>query len=229
MMPLTVAVNKKLYITIKNEEHLEKGKVIQAIIKTYALVQCIAWPCICGIYIIGKEVIIKVSPPWNQYITASSIFMYSLLRNFVACHSLIIAVCRYTFIILEIQADKIGICKLRSFFISSTVVLPLVSTMAYHISQPIDEASLRWFYGESFSSNRSNYKNHTDGSMTNITYESPLFLMFNRHFPLSSLFGIYILNIILLAIIYSNFIEGLIYTHIFIYNKRYKMFANIMI
>ena len=41
-----VILNTKLYKNVKNETRQEKGKVIQRIMKTYAIVQTIAWPCI---------------------------------------------------------------------------------------------------------------------------------------------------------------------------------------
>ena len=46
LVSLGIFVNRKLYTTIKNEEHREKGKVIQHMVKTFSLLQCFTWPCI---------------------------------------------------------------------------------------------------------------------------------------------------------------------------------------
>ena len=40
-----IIVGMRLYNNLKNEKHQEQGKVIQRILKTYAIVQCIGWPC----------------------------------------------------------------------------------------------------------------------------------------------------------------------------------------
>ena len=45
-MTFGVTLNQKLYNYVKDEEHKEKGKIVQRILKTFALVQSIGWPVI---------------------------------------------------------------------------------------------------------------------------------------------------------------------------------------
>ena len=47
VLPLGLFVCKNLYDKMKNEEHRDKGKVIQTIIKNHCLIQMIAWPTLC--------------------------------------------------------------------------------------------------------------------------------------------------------------------------------------
>ena len=49
VVTLGTMVNKKLYQNVKNEEHLEKGKIIQRILKTHSLLQIFVWPFIISI------------------------------------------------------------------------------------------------------------------------------------------------------------------------------------
>ena len=39
-----MTVCKKLYDKVRNEDHQERGKVIQRIMKTYAMAQLLSWP-----------------------------------------------------------------------------------------------------------------------------------------------------------------------------------------
>ena len=58
VIPLGIGIGIKLYNKVKDEEHNEKGKVIQKIIKTYSIVQCVAWPLIlliCVLIMIANQ------------------------------------------------------------------------------------------------------------------------------------------------------------------------------
>ena len=50
IVPLGIVICRKLYIDTKNEEHKEKGKVIQRIMKTYCVVQCGLWPVVSAVF-----------------------------------------------------------------------------------------------------------------------------------------------------------------------------------
>ena len=95
VIPLIIFVNRNLYLNIKNEEHLEKGKVIQYLIKTYALVQCIAWPCI-GIlcWLIKLIGMYSLNAPFSTIVSTFR-FLCTLLRDYLQFHSLVVAIVRY--------------------------------------------------------------------------------------------------------------------------------------
>ena len=82
---LGVIVGIRLYNNLNNEKHREQGKVIQRIMKTYAIMQCIAWPCIMiflGLLLIDKFVthICPLSLQRNAII-AWRYFIYYILHN----------------------------------------------------------------------------------------------------------------------------------------------------
>ena len=86
VIPTGITVCKKLYDNVKNEEHLEKGKILQRITKTYAVAQCIAWPIIDALafmLMVNKRFLTFLSPTWANRIIildwADSCTQYSAL------------------------------------------------------------------------------------------------------------------------------------------------------
>ena len=227
LFPFVIAVNKKLYNNIKKEEHLEKGKLIQSIIKTYALVQCSAWPCVLGASVLYRLFSGTVQPQMARYIISSIRFMYNLVRDYIGCHSLIIGICRYLFIVYENKAELLGIKRSRNFFISSSILFPLLSTISYQMTQPIDDFMIKWFPIKITVSNATTSVNGTDYSdivgvpLVNKAYESPLYLIFNENLPPSIISGMNIVDMILFIVIHANIIELFIYLHLFVFSKRY--------
>ena len=227
LLPFVVAVNKKLYNNIEKEEHLEKGKVIQCIVKTFAIVQCSTWSCVFGSSILYRLFSGIIEPQMARYIISSIRFVYNLLRDYIGCHSLIIAICRYLFVIYNDTAESLGITRLRKIFISSSLLLPLLTTISCQITQPIDDFMIKWFHVQvtasnaTISVNDTDYSNVLGDSLVNKAYESPLYLIFNENLPPSLIFGMNIVDMILFILIHANVIEGFIYLHFFVFSKRY--------
>ena len=144
LIPFTVVVNKTLYQKVKSEDHLEKGKIVQSIIKTYAIVQCVCFPSfmLCfGIYFACDQNLILLELPTKSYIISSLRFIFSLLRDYIGFHTLIIAITRYTFIVFDSRAEIIGIQKMRKLFISTSFIFPLISAVIYDATAPMESVS----------------------------------------------------------------------------------------
>ena len=111
LIPLGMLINQKLYHNIKNEEHLEKGQIIQRIIKTYSIIQCILWPSclILSTLLLENSILKELAPAPKFYLTQFSRCLSTFLRHYSAFHSLIIAVSRYVFIVFNGKAEKIGV------------------------------------------------------------------------------------------------------------------------
>ena len=221
LMPITLCVNKWLYYNVTDEEHFEKGKVIQSIIKTYSLVQCIAWPWIVGSAVLGKVVIGIISPEPAAYVLSIIVLIDVLIVNYVNFHSLLLAICKYTFVILEAQAEAIGIARLRSVFLGSSIAVPAITAATYIITSPLDNIYKQWFYDHDFSSEKTNNSDLWAKNSVNYTIESPMYLLANEFLPASIIHGIKMVDTLLIITIYSNIIEGFIYAHLSIVNKRY--------
>ena len=61
-----IIVGMKFYKNVSKEDHQENGKLIQRIIKTYAIVQCITWPSIMAfaLTIYVNSTVLKVISPF---------------------------------------------------------------------------------------------------------------------------------------------------------------------
>ena len=46
LLSIGIAVNYKLFHRVRNETTGERGKAFQQIVKSYAMIQVIGWPCI---------------------------------------------------------------------------------------------------------------------------------------------------------------------------------------
>ena len=208
VIPIIIFVNKKLYWNIKNEEHLENGRVIQSIIKTYALVQCVTWPCI----ILAYGLIKLIGQYWETFPLKTTIsvfrFLYTLFRDYLQFHSLIIAICRYIFTIYNSEAARINIQTLRSLLIYSSISVPFLSTVLYELTCPIEKTYLHWFSVEEWSQKRLNLTEGTQIDRINAKWESEIFIIFNKYMPSALLGAFSIIDQLLFSIIYSNFIEG---------------------
>ena len=221
LTPIIILVNKSLYSKIHKEEHQEKGKVIQHIIKMFSITLCISLPIIisyeCILVVLTEYQILDSS--LKRYLISGCRFLTILLMDYAQAHSLVIAVCRYTFTVFEQQAQKLGIEKLRVFFIVSSIVIPFTSTLLFEMTHDFGGLYLRLFYNMS-SGLTNDSINYLDSDQGAKMYTSVLFAITKECLPSSLIYGIYVVATILFVILYSNIIEGFIYLHIFLDHKR---------
>ena len=221
VIPLVIFVNKRLYSNISNEEHLEKGKVIQYLVKTYALVQCVGWPIIVLAYGAIKFIShFSLSLPVKSLVSIFR-FLYTLLRDFVQFHSLIVAIARYTFIVYDASATIFGINRLRKIFIATSIGVPLLSSAIYEVSVPLEKTYINWFYNEEWTYSFKNDSGKQNVDYTDLELESSVFVLFNKLFSSSVANIVTSVGHVLFLIMYSNLFEGCIYTHIFFWVYRY--------
>ena len=223
IIPLGIMIHRKLYKNIKNEEHLEKGKVIQRIIKTYSIIQCFLWPLclILSTPFLDNNILNKFTPEQEFYLIQISRFISTFLRHYAGFHSLIVALCRYVFIVFNEKAEKIGIKKLRSFFINCSIELPLFITICEFLFYPAkDWISNFRFSNETFQNVTNEDLASAQDSMNLNFEENAFYRTIPRYIPLLPIIIIKCVLIIIWAIIYSNVAEGLLYGHIFFLMKR---------
>ena len=225
IIPTGVTICKKLLDNVQNEEHLEKGKILQRITKTYALVQCMAWPVIDALALMlvaNKRVSTFLSPTMASNGVILVRFMYSVLTSYLACNSLIIATVRYVFVVYDERAARFGIKKLRKTFLFASFCAPMFVALLNEAMIPIE---YNWI---------SNFIPLTKDVLQKDEY-GHLLLADNSTFdmrssPLYSIADLYlhstfndILRVIckiLIFLTFSNIIEGFLYVHIYYYFKR---------
>ena len=117
-----ILVNRKFYKNVKQETHREKGKVIQRIMMTYAIVQAVGWPSIIWINILLRidQVVFIIIPPCVYLFSMHAIRLLSImLRMYVCFNSLVVAICRYLFIVWDEMISNFGLIlihKIRSCY-----------------------------------------------------------------------------------------------------------------
>ena len=227
IIPLGLVIGWKLYSNIKNEEHKEKGKVIQRILKTYCVVQCLTWPLISSIW--GFVFFTKRSAfAFNHSVLMTimvsglrALFKLNLL--YVGFNSFIIAICRYVFIMPLF--DYINITKLRKFVVASSILVPILlgilteAFTSYPLATPTTSnlmAQLNLMIpDETIIDPNESPRDHTF-----LIPESPLFVVVDKYLPNTIKYGSKLVLHVILFLMYSNIPESFFYTHIFITNER---------
>ena len=224
VVPICIMINRKLYIKIKNEKHLEKGQVIQRIMKTYSLLQCTGWPCFCAFTLIVHliDVIFEIGrPSWIKNILYVCRFCFVSYRTYLGFNSLIVALSRYVFVVFGRQTDRFGVSKVRALLISCSFGVPILTGVLYEFTQPHETDFLSTFFEEGSISKR-NISKHLNTTVAKDIYESPIYTAANTYLPHGLMYTMKISTNILMVLIHSNIIEALLYYHISIYSRRYE-------
>ena len=225
---LGLAIGRALYRNIRKEDHQERGKVIQRILVNYVLVQCIGWPFMMAmgwLLYINKIGFTIVQPFATGYLIIIMRFLYNTFRAYIGLSSLIIASCRYSFLVYENQVLRIGIQRMRCLFLASTIGIPVLTSVLNEAINPIETVWFCMFMPQNL------HPGIQDGvekaheifcAKNNIenTVESPLYNVTKEHLSLSFLYGVKIFHGLLVFIGTSNIIEGFMYCHTFMYLKR---------
>ena len=154
-----------------------------------------------------------------DHICSSSITTF--LRHYSGFHSLIIAVSRYVFIVFNGNAEKIGVKRLRTFFILSSLEVPMLLTIVEFLFYPAKD----WISHFRFSDEYPLMTNHSEPAHHSIGFDvndNVFYLAIQRYIPPAPIGIIKRMLLITVVIIYSNIAEGLIYGHIFMFTYRYE-------
>ena len=222
-IPLGIFICLTLYNKIKHEECREKGQVLQHIIKTYAIIQCITWPlllCLFGI----ATLLISNSSMYKLIVVIITRFLYIFIRSYTGFNSLIIAICKYFFVVLEPMADTHDIQRTKRALVLSSFLVPILFSILHEAT--IVRAD---FWDQLFGilncnvgiTNDSYFNdNYTWNNKTNMTLQSPLFTLFNIYCSPQWMNALNVICIIMFIMMRSNLVEGFIYLHIFIHDRR---------
>ena len=247
VIPLGLAIGRKLYLNVKQEEHKEKGKVLQTLTKYYVVIQCVAWPLILILGVVYVSILIYTETQLtaeNQVLEALlrilfslNRFLYVLTLIYVGLNSLIYAICRYIFIVVIQHNDAMTIKRIRTWLLRASFIVPLLLAMHYEATIPLQNSfverlremiRLSSAIGQNHTQLSHYAANHQSTLLSryvrrNITiddYQSPIFNFFEEYVPFSIKFGIDIVVVVIKFIILSNILEGFLYVHIFIKNKQ---------
>ena len=221
VITLGLMVNKKLYRNVKNEEHLEKGKIIQKIVKNHTLAQCVAWPILilAGFTLkINKDILDIIPPRVVGYLIIVIRIFNTFFATYSGFNSLVIALSRYICVVHEAFIDRFGVKKLRQFMITSSFGIPVLFCILNEFLIPVEHV-----WGAHFMPNYTNSIDERGDNEINVEdnlQQSPLYLISVAYFPSSITLGFKFLRFIILILVYSNILEGILYLHIYIWYHR---------
>ena len=222
-VPLGLYICMTLYNKVRNEECREKGLVLKRIIKTYAIIQCITWPLL--LFLFGVATFIKTNnSKFNVIIVILTRFIFILNRTYTGFNSLIVAICKYFFIVIEPMADTYDIKRARRILVSSSFVIPIVFSIlheATNIRTPFWDKLFGITCDDTINGTlHTTIDNYGCDTKTNTTMQSPLYTFLNLYGSSQLISGLNIVCVIIFIVIRSNLIEGFIYAHIFIHDRR---------
>ena len=230
MIPIGIIIGIKLYQNVKQEERKEKGKVLQRIMKTYVVIQCVAWPLILTLMtvvtIVAKTTSLTANNSALETLLRSFIstyrFLYILTLSYVGFNSLIIAICRYTFIVLVQHDDTFTIKRIRKWVLASSLIIPVLLAVLHEATIPMHS---RWvdILGQMVTPDNDTavmIDSPVQSRSIISVHQSPIFNLFDYYVPIPIKSGIGIACNMMKIAIFSNLLEGCIYTHIFIHNRR---------
>ena len=213
-----ICINRKLFNNVKSEEHLEKGKIIQRIMKTHSVAQCCAWPFLfvfAYLLELNKNLNLEVIP---ASLLGYLIILFRFFNSVNGCYggfnSLIMAISRYILIIYHDSAEAYGIRKLRKLLIDSSIVIPVFIAVLGEALMPMEDV-----WGSFFVPNFTQSFNQSKGMAFEIPHSS-LYQVTNTYLPTMVRDGLKFTWSFILILMHLNVLEGLIYLHIYIYYHR---------
>ena len=218
-----VVINHKLLWKLKNEAHKEKGKVIQRIMETYALVQLIAWPSFIWvgflIWIDWKGYSL-FHPCLLLYIKWTIRFAWLFARAYVGLNSMVVAVCRYLFIVHDDKISHFGVQKARKIILASSVVIPLTITILCDATIAIKEHTITTFWTDHLRTCILPTIYHVTETFNGTVAQSPIYMYTRSYIPNSVVYGTKLTTVILVSVIFFNIVEGILYSRTFIHVRR---------
>ena len=226
MITLGIMVNNRLYKNVKNEEHLEKGKIIQRIMKTHSLVQCIAWPSLIVMAFLlkmNKHLHLDFIPQsYVGYIIGIQRFLNTLNGCYGGFNSLIMAISRYVCIVHYLAVDGYGVRKVRKFLVGSSIGIPFLLAMLTDALVPVENIWEILFLPNNNFIHNSHGSNDTsqfvNPKLQIVT--SPIYYLTNTYLPSEMYYVLKLVWTAFMFLLHSNILEGIIYLHTYIYYRR---------
>ena len=225
-----VIINYKLYCMIKKETPGEKGKVLQRIMKNYAIVQAFGWTSVWLPFIVLMVSIDHYGTLFHPciyvYGTNILIFFYGFLRAYIGLNSMIIAFGRYAFVVHDQKVLKYGVEKLGKILICASFIIPLLISL-------LGESVITLKYN-GWLSKIGEYEHSCSSPAVNGTfmkseeigklYKSPIYKIVHSLLPSWATQGLYLLFVVTVTILYSNITEGIIYVKSAVFIFRYDQY-----
>ena len=190
------------------------------------MIQCIAWPCMIVIAFLlkmNKHLNLDLIPGYYVgYIIVLLRFFSSLNGCYGGFNSLIMAISRYVCIVHYNTVDNYGVRKVRNFLIGSSLGIPFLLAILSEALVPVE-----YIWEVLFLPNNSSTHDRQECDSTsmcrNMTLQlpqSPIYNMTNTYIPSEICHVLKLVFTASMFLIHSNILEGILYSHTYIYYKR---------
>ena len=216
----------KLYRNTNKEDHREKGKVIQMIIKTYAIVQCIAWPSLLTLAwtLVVNVTVCNVIPRFViPYAISLCRFLWLVLRGYVGLHSMIVAIARCCFIVYDGQISRLTIKTVRRLFMGCSIGIPVFLALLAEATVPAIQmwgSHLMPLYIDSYENTSNPRFDFLTENVKAASQQSILYTTVKNNLPSSLIYWMALFCKSMNVIILTNIVEAFIYLHIYVYCMR---------
>jgi hypothetical protein len=210
------------------------------------MVQCVAWPLLLLLLVlilVANRTHFSESHP-SLMDTVKSIwrFLFTLTCSYVGFNSLIIAVCRYVFIVHVTHNESLTIKRIRNGFLTTSIMVPIAVAILHEATVPKQESMMKGYTLDSDPSNNNTAINlEFHGNLNNTTSntigvvaldcsnwnctagavpQSIVFMFVDTYFPSLIKTVMKVVTSFMKFAIFSNIFEGLIYLHIYIYDRK---------
>ena len=229
-LPIGIIVNRTLFRNIKKENHREKGRIVQRLIKTYSIVQCISWPLILISTIVlyfNKTAFVIIPPKLFHPAIYIIRLICALNRNYIAFNSLIIATSRYIFVVFERKIRAFKLRNVRTFLITASVGVPIILTLLHQATTPTGPQWLSFFmpYNDEMQLLFANNSLDINDILMSEIKQSPIYTSTRELLPSPLINLIWFVEIFMSMAVYSNIIEGYMYAHCYYIIKRYELLS----
>ena len=213
-----VLINMKFLNNMKYEERKEQGKTLHRIMKTVAVAQMVLWPSILlSSWFLRVELSLKMlslNSCFMHYLWFILIFVYHSFRLYVGFNSMVVAICRFCFLVYENNVLNYGIDKFKKIVYYGSVLVPLgISILAEGVIP-------RQGWASSLSTNSGCTGSTTTFNDTTMERQSPIYAFVQHNFSFYIIEGIEVFCYTMVFIILSNAIEGILYWYTWSYIKR---------
>ena len=219
---LGIVINVKYLKDMKEEERSlganSNGLLIRRVMTTYTITLIVSVPIqlslSCFLYVKDENLEL---PTWFQYSMCYRIYLGQGLRIYHGFNSLVVAAMRYCFVVHRNDILRFGMEKAKSLFYYGSLATPIMIEILVAFTFP----KLN-FFNAAMSLCKESYQDSHNRIDLNVTitqgFSLPVYSFAHRYISSDITYYVRIFVFLLIAIIFSNVVEGILY---------YKTFAHI--
>ena len=224
----------RLIKNMKNETHKEQGRFLQKLIKINLTIQAVGWPVgllfLLGLIILHQKYLWLVAKyEFIQHTLFGMQTLISYFRIYVGFHSLVIAFCRYCFIVHDSSVSNFGIQMFKRIVSSLNFAIPLVLALCLDAATD-GKGTIYKIITDAYDQHAYSHENST--SMSSILpptstpallpHQHPIRYFVRANVPAEFEYIIKILTSVMVVLAMSNVLEGGLYYLIFHHCQRYS-------